>query len=82
MTTYICVNGVPRVMVREDGYLVTVANVPTPEPSTAACQHPAARNFAWFARDDTAAGGQVLCIACCDCGAVLQGAASQGDQTL
>lgn len=38
------------------------------------CQHPLTRRFAWFARDDTAPGGQVLCVACCDCGAVLQGA--------
>ena len=39
----------------------------------ATCQHPATRRFAWFARDDTAPGGQVLCVCCSDCGAVLQG---------
>lgn len=39
------------------------------------CQHPAARLFAWLARDDTAPGGQVLCVGCCDCGAVLAGGA-------
>lgn len=38
------------------------------------CQHPPARRYAWFARDDTAPGGTVLCVACCDCGAVLAGA--------
>ena len=38
------------------------------------CQHPPARRYAWIARDDTAPDGAVLVIACCDCGAVLQGA--------
>jgi len=33
------------------------------------CTHPPARLFAWFAYDGT------LCIACCDCGDVLTGAA-------
>lgn len=37
------------------------------------CKHPAGRLWAWYARDDTAPGGQVLCVACCDCGAVLAG---------
>ena len=44
-----------------------------PVHSTAVCPHPPARQRAWFARDDTAPAGQVLCIACCDCGAVLAG---------
>ena len=35
--------------------------------------HPASRRFAWFARDDSVPGGDVLVVACCDCGAVLQG---------
>jgi hypothetical protein len=40
------------------------------EPMTAQpCNHPPARLFTWFAHDDT------LCIACCDCGEVLAGAA-------
>ena len=51
-------------------------NQPTPEPDPATCPHPITRRFAWMARDDTAAGGQALCVACCDCGAVLQGGAS------
>ena len=33
------------------------------------CTHPPARLFAWFAYDGT------LCMACCDCGNVLTGAA-------
>jgi hypothetical protein len=33
------------------------------------CTHPPARLFSWFAHDGT------LCIACCDCGDVLAGAA-------
>ena len=33
------------------------------------CAHPPARLFTWFAHDGT------LCIACCDCGDVLAGAA-------
>ena len=38
------------------------------------CTHPSERLHAWWARDDTAPGGQVLVVACNDCGAVLQGA--------
>lgn len=34
-----------------------------------ACKHPPARLFAWTAHDET------LCVACCDCGAILKGAA-------
>ena len=41
----------------------------------APCSHPPARQYAWLARDDTAPAGHVLCVACCDCGAVLQGGA-------
>ena len=37
------------------------------------CTHPPERLHAWWARDDTAPGGQVLCVACNACGAVLQG---------
>jgi hypothetical protein len=36
----------------------------------APCRHPPARYFTWFAGDGT------LCIACCDCGAVLRGASN------
>jgi len=32
------------------------------------CKHPPARVYGWLAFDDT------LCLACCDCGAVLRGA--------
>ena len=41
------------------------------------CHHPAERRYAWFARDDTQPGGDVLVITCCDCGQVLQGAADE-----
>lgn len=34
-----------------------------------ACPHPPTRLFTWWAYDGT------LCAACCDCGAVLAGAA-------
>jgi hypothetical protein len=46
------------------------------------CLHPPNRLFAWYARDDGvvrkkkdrgAGSGQVLCVACCDCGQVLEG---------
>lgn len=40
-------------------------------PDNAPCTHPAHRVYAWHAHDDT------LCAACCDCGAVLCGAATQ-----
>jgi hypothetical protein len=39
------------------------------------CQHPPERRWAWNARDDRAPGGVVLCVTCCDCGAVLTGGA-------
>ncbi len=39
------------------------------------CDHPPNRLWAWFARDDTEPTGDVLCVACCDCGAVLAGGA-------
>jgi hypothetical protein len=41
---------------------------------SASCRHPSASIRAWYARDDSAPNGQVLCIACCKCGAVLKGA--------
>ncbi len=37
------------------------------------CPHPVRRLYAWLAYDDT------LCVACCDCGAVLRGGASLHD---
>lgn len=45
-------------------------------PAPAPCGHPPERLYSWLARDDTAPGGQVLVVACSDCGAVLQGGAS------
>ena len=45
---------------------------------TTTCTHPSERLHAWWARDDTAPGGQVLCVACNECGAVLQGGAGDG----
>jgi hypothetical protein len=38
------------------------------------CNHPSARLFTWFAHDGT------LCIACCECGEVLAGAAQDWHQ--
>jgi hypothetical protein len=35
------------------------------------CNHPPTRLYAWNAFDG------VLCVACCDCGAVLKGAAEE-----
>jgi hypothetical protein len=35
------------------------------------CAHPESAKFRWFARDDTVKSGQVDCIACMACGAVL-----------
>ena len=43
-------------------------------PTHETCQHPAGRLFAWLADDPS---GPVLCVGCCDCGQVLQGAAEQ-----
>jgi hypothetical protein len=40
--------------------------------TTKKCQHPAHRLHAWTARDDSAKAGEVLCVACCDCGKVLK----------
>lgn len=37
------------------------------------CQHPATRLYTWVARDDSAPDGRVLCVACCQCGAILHG---------
>jgi len=48
------------------GRCFTVAHV---EP--ASCSHPDDAKFRWFARDDTVKSGQVDCITCMACGAVL-----------
>jgi len=43
-------------------------------PGEKTCQHPSRRLYSWTAADGT------LCVGCCDCGAVLAGAApSPGD---
>lgn len=42
------------------------------------CLHPISRQYTWFAYGDTGLL-DTLCICCCDCGAVLQGAASGPD---
>lgn len=61
--------------------LRTVADMararPGRTPDGAACHHPAARLWAWYADDCQAPSGRVLCVACCDCGAVLAGAAQE-----
>lgn len=61
--------------------LATEPEEPAAGPGQDACRHPADRLFAWLARDDTAPGGVVLCVACCDCGAVLQGGAQLDEVT-
>lgn len=55
---------------RDDEFWKTPPNEAQPPRP---CQHPPSRRFAWIARDDTVPGGDVLVVACCDCGAVLQG---------
>lgn len=49
------------------------------DPNGAPCYHPPARLFAWYARDDTAPGGQVLCVVCLECQTVLAGGATLAD---
>ena len=46
----------------------------TPLCAPSVCTHPPAHLFTWYAYDDT------LCIACCDCGEVLAGAAEPWHQ--
>lgn len=43
------------------------------QADTVACQHPPERYYSWYARDDRAPRGRVLCVVCCDCGHVLLG---------
>jgi len=47
------------------------------KPNPLFCPHPPARVRAWFARDDSQPTGQVVVVACCDCGAVLTGSAEE-----
>ncbi len=54
---------------QELGWYVLVAGGHRVWATGAACDHPAARLFAWVAYDNT------LCCCCCDCGAVLKGGA-------
>ncbi len=45
------------------------------------CSHPENARFRWFARDDTVKSGQVDCVVCMACGAVLfvgESAATRG----
>lgn len=41
------------------------------DPET--CPHPPARLYAWFAYNCETGEDDILCVACCDCGAVLAG---------
>ena len=41
----------------------------------AKCQHPPHRLYSWFASANNGEPRSVLCVACCDCGRVLRGAA-------
>lgn len=57
---------------------------PIPDDEPGECPHPGPSKFAWLARDDHSPGnpktacppGYVWCVACCACGAVLQGGAT------
>jgi hypothetical protein len=42
-----------------------------PPADPAACRHPVDHRFAWYARDDTAKSGHVLCVVCMACDTVL-----------
>jgi hypothetical protein len=44
-------------------------------PENQECTHPEERLFAWWAYDGS------LCVCCCECGAVLQGAAEDGEES-
>lgn len=48
---------------------------------SANCAHPDAAKFRWFARDDTVKSGQVDCVACMACGAVLSVGESQATRS-
>jgi len=40
------------------------------------CKHDPRRLYAWYATGDDGTPRAVLCVGCCDCGAVLRGAAT------
>jgi len=46
------------------------------------CTHPDAAKFRWLARDDTVKSGQVDCVACMACGAVLSVGETQATKGL
>lgn len=41
------------------------------------CPHPPPRLYAWHALNPQTGKADILCVACCECGAVLQGAADE-----
>ena len=42
------------------------------------CPHPGPRLFSWFGMNADTGKADILCVACCECGEVLQGA--DGDE--
>ncbi len=60
-------------------YTLTGAPRPYGKPARAKavrdCRHPATRLFSWLALNENTGKADILCVACCDCGAALQGAA-------
>jgi hypothetical protein len=47
------------------------------------CPHPPQRLYAWHAFNYRTGKNDILCVACCDCGAVLEGnaAAERDDES-
>lgn len=48
--------------------------------SPGSCSHPPERIYAWWAYNCRTGKNDILCAACCDCGAVLAGGASLDDE--
>ena len=42
---------------------------------TEPCKHPPSRYYSWFAYNPVTDKSDILCVGCCECGAVLAGAA-------
>ena len=40
------------------------------------CTHPPEKLYTWFARDDNQPSGMMVCVGCCQCGAILRGSTS------
>jgi hypothetical protein len=66
-------------LARSDGWTVRMsgpsAYCPDCVPGACSCNHPPARCYSWWASGDDGRPRSVLCVACCECGTVLRGAA-------